>query len=111
MLQVNTDKTKVIIFSRGKVRKIPIFRCDNNVVEVVDEYVYLGTTFNYDNSFRKAQIKQLNQARRAMYSLFSKTYHFNLPIDILLELFDQRVLPMEAKWGFGILKELISDSK
>ena len=58
----------------------------------------------------KSIIKQLNQARRGN-SLLSKTYQFKIPIDILLELFDQRVLPMEAKWGFGILKELISDSK
>ena len=73
--------TKVVVFSRGKI------------VEVVDEYVYLGTTFNYNNKFRKAQVKQINQARRAMYSLLSKTYQLHLPMDILIELFDQLVLP------------------
>ena len=64
-----TSKTKVVIFSRGKIRKIQIFTFENYIVEVVDEYVFLGTTFNYNNKFRKAQDKQLNQARRAMYSL------------------------------------------
>ena len=109
-LHVNTNKTKVVIFSRGKVRNIPIFKFDNDIVEVVDEYVYLGTTFNYNNKFRKAQTKQLNQARRAMYSLLSKTYHLHLPIDILLELFDQLVLPIllygSEIWGFDVLKDL-----
>ena len=109
-LQVNTAKTKVVVFSRGKVRKIPIFKFDHDIVEVVDEYVYLGTTFNYNNKFRKAQIKQLNQARRAMYSLLSKTYQLHLPIDILLELFDQLVLPIllygSEIWGFEVLHDL-----
>lgn len=62
---VNTAKTKAVVFSRGKVR---------NIVEVVDEYVYLGTTFNYNSKFRKAQIKHLIQTRRAMYSRLSETY-------------------------------------
>ena len=72
--------------------------------------MYLGTTFNYNNRFRKAQNKQLNQARRAMYGLLSKTYQFHLPIDILLELFDQLVLPIllygSEVWGFEVINEL-----
>ena len=107
---MNTSKTKVVIFSRGKVRNIPIFKFNGDIVEVVDEYVYLGTTFNYNNKFRKAQSKQLNQARRAMYGLLSKTYHLRLPIDILLELFDQLVLPIllygSEIWGFDIVNDL-----
>ena len=44
--------TKVVVFSRGKI------------VEVVDEYVYLGTTFNYNNKFRKAQVKQIQSSKK-----------------------------------------------
>ena len=44
-LQVNTAKTKVVVFSRGKVRKIPIFKFDHDIVEVVDKYVYLWNYF------------------------------------------------------------------
>ena len=109
-LHVNTSKTKVVVFSRGKIRKIPIFKFQNDIVEVVDEYVYLGTTFNYNNKFRKAQVKQINQARRAMYSLLSKTYQLHLPMDILIELFDQLVLPIllygSEVWGFETIKDL-----
>ena len=109
-LHVNTSKTKVVVFSRGKIRKIPIFKFENDIVEVVDEYVYLGTTFNYNNKFRKAQVKQINQARRAMYSLLSKTYQLHLPMDILIELFDQLVLPIllygSEVWGFETIKDL-----
>ena len=69
-LHVNSQKTKIVVFSMGKVRKIPSFQFNNQKLSVVDDYVYLGVTFNYNNKFRKAQTKQLlNQARRAMYSL------------------------------------------
>ena len=79
-------------------------------LSVVDDYVYLGVTFNYNNKFRKAQTKQLNQARRAMYSLLSKSYSLDLPIDILLELFDQLVIPVllygSEVWGFEVIRNL-----
>ena len=37
-LCVNVNKTKIVIFSRGKVRKFRSFILDDEVVEVVDEY-------------------------------------------------------------------------
>ena len=37
-LTVNTDKTKIVIFSRGKVRLYPAFLFGHNHLEVVDEY-------------------------------------------------------------------------
>ena len=53
-LNVNVDKTKVIIFSKGRVRKFKSFNFGNHVIDVVDDYVYLGTTFNYNCTFDKA---------------------------------------------------------
>ena len=109
-LNVNIDKTKIVIFSRGKVRKTGSFTFNNQALEVVDDYVYLGITFNYNNSFRKAQAKQLNQARRAMYSMLNKIYHLDLPVDIQIELFDQLVLPIllygSEIWGFDVIRDL-----
>ena len=109
-LHVNLEKTKIVVFSRGKIRKIPSFQLNNQTLSVVDDYVYLGVTFNYNNKFRKAQTKQLNQARRAMYSLLSKSYSLDLPIDILLELFDQLVIPVllygSEVWGFEVIRNL-----
>ena len=71
-LKVNIDKTKIIIFSKGKVRKHPIFKLGSSPVEVVDDYIYLGTTFNFNGSHFKAIAKQVNQARKAMFSLLTK---------------------------------------
>ena len=81
-LTVNTDKTKIIIFSRGKVRKFPVFSFGENNISVVSDYVYLGVTFNYNNKFAKAIKKQLDQARRAMFSLLVKARRLLLPVDI-----------------------------
>ena len=38
-LTVNTSKTKIIIFSRGKVRRYPDFVFGTEKLDVVDEYM------------------------------------------------------------------------
>ena len=93
-LTVNLDKTKIIIFSRGKVRIHQKFMFAGNEIEVVDDYVYLGIKFNYNNSFSKAVEKQLVLAKKAMFSLLSKVENLNLPVDIQLGLYDQLVTPV-----------------
>ena len=103
-LKVNIDKTKVVIFSRGKIRNIPLFNYGNVDLEVVDDYTYLETILNYNNHFSKAQNKQVNQARKAMFSLKMKSQRLNLPVDIELNLFDQIISPIllcgSEIWGF-----------
>ena len=40
-LIVNTNKTKIIIFSRGKVRRFTTFKYGCDIIEVVSDYVEL----------------------------------------------------------------------
>ena len=109
-LKTNVSKTKIIIFSRGKVRKFPKFYLDQDEIEVVDDYVYLGVKFNYNGSFKKAINKQISQARKAMFALLEKAKVLNLPIDIVCELFDVCVVPVLLYgcevWGFEDLKDV-----
>ena len=109
-LTVNTDKTKIVIFARGKVTIYPAFLFGHNHLEVVDEYTYLGTVFNYNGSFSKAISKQVLQASKAFYGLLSKIKKLRLPVDLALELFDHLVLPIMLYgcevWGFGNINEL-----
>ena len=93
-LTVNVDKTKVLIFSKGKTRNIPAFSLDEQDVEVVWDYAYLGVLFNYNNKFQKAQRKQCTAGNRAMFSLLRKCRELNLPIDIQIELFEKCVIPV-----------------
>ena len=106
-LKVNIDKTEIIIFSKGKVRNFPVFKLGSKTVKVVDEYVYLGTTFNFNGKFSKAIKKQINQARKAMFSLLTKSRRLSLPVDIQIELFEKIVLPIllygSEVWGYSNL--------
>ena len=63
-------------------------------MEVVDDYVYLGTTINYNGVFKKAKNKQVKQASRALFSLREKSLKLNLSLITQVELFDRAVLPI-----------------
>ena len=52
-LDINVRKTKVMIFSRGKIRKMPKFNFNEETVDVVWDYKYLGVKFNCNNKFKK----------------------------------------------------------
>ena len=109
-LQINVSKTKVVIFSRGKVRNVPNFKYGEENIDVVDDYVYLGTTFNYNGKMDKAINKQVTQARRALFSMMTKCKKLELPIDINCELFDVLVLPILTYgceiWGYNKLDHI-----
>ena len=46
-------KSKIMVFSRDKIRNKPVIRF-GDVLEVVYDYVYLGVKLNYNGSFNKA---------------------------------------------------------
>ena len=68
-LTVKTSKTKIVIFYRGKVRNNPNFMFGQDNLEIVDDYTYLGISFNYNGKFKKVINKQKESARRAMFIL------------------------------------------
>ena len=110
-LQVNSNKTKVVIFSKGTLRKTPPeWLLGGEKLEVVKDYTYLGITFNFNGSFKKAIKKQIVQAKRASYSLIAKTRRLKLPLDIQLHLFDACVIPIllygSEVWGFSNLQDI-----
>ena len=45
-LTVNTTKTKVMVFSKGKIRKLPTVTFGERRLDIVFEYHYLGVIFN-----------------------------------------------------------------
>ena len=52
-LVINTTKTKVLVFSRGKIRNKPVLYLNGESLETVNDYVYLGITFNYSGTLKK----------------------------------------------------------
>ena len=88
-LRVNVDKTKVVVFSRGKIRKMPTIKYKGRSLEVVFEFQYLGVCFNYNNKFNLAQKSLYDKASRAMFGLLKKCRKLMLPLDIQTGLFDR----------------------
>ena len=95
-LGVNTTKTKVLVFSRSKIRlrNLPVFTLGTDPLERVEEYTYLGILFTWNGSFTKAKKVLADKATRAMYAIIKKGTTLDLPIDIMLKLFDACVLPI-----------------
>ena len=50
-LVINTQRTKLMIFSSGKSRNIPKFHYNGLPFEVVTDYRYLDIDFNYNGKF------------------------------------------------------------
>ena len=109
-LNVNIDKTKVIIFSRGKTKKFKSFKFGKNTIKVVDDYVYLGTTFNYNGTFNKAKAKQALQAKKDTFSIITKIKQLNLTFETSIELFERLIIPVllygSEIWGYENPKQL-----
>ena len=109
-LKVNPDKTKVVIFSLGKVKTKYNFKMGNLDIDTDIEYCYLGFVFNFNGKLTKAIENRLTPARKAMFGLNSKAFSLQLPVDIHLELFDKMVLPIclygSEIWGYGNIEPL-----
>ena len=113
-LRINVNKTKIIRFTKRKNPNNPAneydFRIKEQKVEVVDDYVYLGTTVTYNGKYKKAIGKQVTQAKRALFGLRSKKEKFDLPFDIVLDLFDKMILPILLYgceiWGYEDIQQI-----
>ena len=104
-------RQKIIRFSSGKPKKtIQVFWLNGKIVELVESYIYLGTTIHYNGKFTDAMEKQINQAHRRLFVIKSKKEKYNLPIDIVLDLFDKMILPILLYgceiWGFENLESI-----
>lgn len=102
-LQVNVNKTKVIIFSKRKLRQNQTFTLNGTVLEVVENFKYLGLIFQRNGTFKEHRKYICNQARKAMYGVLRRGRELSLPIDVMLKLFHTMVEPIllyaSEVWG------------
>ena len=100
---INTSKPKIFIFSLGKLKNIPSFRFADMKLDVVNDYNYLGVTFNFIAKFNVAKQSLYQKGCRAMFDLLKRIKSLSLPPDIALKLFDtlvKRVVLYGAEvWG------------
>ena len=90
-LKVNTQKTKVIVFNApGKHINLP-FSIDNNNIECVKHYRYLGPTINASGTLGTAKIDCCNKAKKAYFKLQKDFLTFN---PTALNIFDHTIKPI-----------------
>lgn len=70
------------------------FFYNNVLLDVVDDFMYLGVKFNYNNSFRKQELYAAEQGSKALHSVLCKSRALNLELDVQVELFDKCILPV-----------------
>ena len=69
-MSLNIEKTKYIIFSRGKVRKIDDITIYDTPIERVDSFCYLGIVFRYNNTFQNAIKHNIDKEKQCSKSVF-----------------------------------------
>ena len=109
-LDINAQKTKVVIYGNRVGRKEPSYKIGNHVISVESEYTYLGINFPSNINMGKGISLLRNQASRAMFALIKKSRKLGLDVDVQLQLFDSVVLPIALYgcelWGFRNLEIL-----
>ena len=93
-LQINRDKTKVIICTRTVPKSKLFFKCGNGITETTDCYKYLDIIFNKSGSFSNAQDHLAKQANKAVQALRRTFRNESIRVDAITQLFDNLVLPI-----------------
>ena len=106
-MKVNTKKTKVMVFRKGGIlpRNLMFF-FDENIIDIVSKFNYLGMVFTSGGSVTEAQTTLAGQAQKAIFKLNKYLYKFTfLSPKHKLDLFDKLIAPILnyscEVWGFN----------
>ena len=92
-LVINIGKTKCMIFHRGRCPKAS-FIYNNQELEIVNAFTYLGFKFTVQLSFTKHLEALIIKARSRIGQLYSRLPLMNIPIDLLLDAFRTYCTPI-----------------
>ena len=103
-LQINSTKSKVIVFnSNGKSHK-NFFRYENGFLETVTSYCYLGITIKYTGNLKVSGQLLMEKGRKALFKI-KKLIGLNNPCCLLEKLYDTLVVPIclygSEIWGLN----------
>ena len=91
-LKVNEDKTKILCFTK-KRKNQPVFFYNNQKLENVKDFVYLGVTLTTNGISQKSVEARVLPTHKAIFSTLSMCRANDLPIDLTLDLFHKIVAP------------------
>jgi hypothetical protein len=66
---MEVQKTKILIFSKGRIPNNLKFQIDNNDIGIVKDYIYLGIFFARSGSFLTTRKYLQEKATKAIYGL------------------------------------------
>ena len=105
-LKVNSEKSKVVFFGDKSRHRSPI-SFNDQPLEVVDCFKYLGVVLPKSRSFYQSKKHIVDQARKTLFGLYRKIRNLDLPIDCQLKLFDNTIVLILTYgceiWGYGDL--------
>ena len=103
-LKINVNKTKALIFSKERIENTLKFYINNEEIEIVKNFKYLGVIFARSGSFLVPRKYLQEQAIKAMNSIIKKCRLNNLSVECQLDMFDKAVVPIfmygSEVWGF-----------
>ena len=103
-LKVNAEKTKVVVFSKGRQTNYN-FKYDSHDVEVVDEFLYLGVIFNRKGGFASTIKRNAQKGLKAVYEILKKGRLHKLSVSCQYDLYCSIVKPILLYgcevWGTG----------
>lgn len=110
-LKVNTTKTKIMVFrKRGGLLRNESWTYNGVNIDVVNDFNYLGTVFNYTGNFTLNQTYLSGKALQSLNVLLVNCTKLNLKPKLLCQLFDAfvgSILNYSSEiWGFTKSKEL-----
>jgi hypothetical protein len=86
-LQVNVEKSKVLIFNSNGKTPVNEFSYNNNIIQTVSTYYYLGVMLKCNGNFNIAVSLLMEKARKAYFKI-KKIIGLNNPFKLLEKLFE-----------------------
>ena len=103
MLRINPKKTKIMIFQRCTRKCEHNFRIGNEVIDVVQNYTYLGTRITSSGNFTLSLEHLRQKALHALFSLRRHTDLNSLKPSLACKIFDSIISPIltynSEVWG------------
>ena len=92
-LEVNEQKSKVIVFNSNGKTHLNSFKINESIIETVKSYCYLGITLKYTGNINISTKSLMEKGRKAWFKI-KKTIGLNNACNLLEKLFDTLVSPI-----------------
>ncbi len=94
-LKVNANKSKIMIAAKKKCSVNDVFKIDNEVLELVNNYKYLGVNISSNGSMQNAQDQLVNKGLKTWFYIRNNLYSAKVwPLSVYLKSFDMIVKPL-----------------